>query len=168
LQDGAEVEIHPDRLERIVMSDEPLARETAAVNYEIVVAHGLDGGVGFGWNGLFIHNPFVDPQYGTFDVDPLEQYGDAYTESTFVTDPASARQMAQRQLREKATADLARYCLEHELPVTAVIRTAGGMKVAESHLESLSDEQIVAVWSYVDALVSDRARIDCLGRFDGE
>ena len=119
LQDGTETEVHPDRIESAgdheLMTDEELVRKTAKINYEIVITHGLsDAGVGFEWQGLFIHDPFTDPQYGAFPVNPAEQYGAAYFESVFVTDPAAALQMAQQQLRDRASEDLRRYCADHE------------------------------------------------------
>jgi hypothetical protein len=78
------------------MTVDELVRKTALLNYEIIITHGLtDGGVGFEWQGLFIHDPFADPQYGAFSVDPVEQYGDANTGSIFVSDPAKAFEMAQ-------------------------------------------------------------------------
>src|ERR1039457_3550996 len=126
------------------MTAEELARKTAAINYEIIITHGMDGGVGFEWHGLFIHAPFVDPQYGAFPVDPAQQYGEAYTGSIFVTDPASAFQAAQRQLREKASDDLSRYCVAHGLDAAAAIESVLGIDVAESDvaLEALTDEQV--------------------------
>jgi len=118
-------------LERTCMTAEGLARKTAAINYEIIITHGLsDGGVGFEWRGLFIHDPFADPQYGAFPVDAAQQYGEAYTESIFVTNPASALQMAQRQLREKASEDLRRYCGKHGLDAAAILETVCGVRVA--------------------------------------
>jgi hypothetical protein len=141
------------------MTAEEIIRTTAAINYEIVITHGLDGGVGFEWQGAFIHDPFSNPQYGAFDVDPIEQYGDAYTASIFVTDPTQALQMAQRQMRGRATADLGRYCVEHEVPATALIESVCGMRVADSRLTTLTDEQVVAVWSHVDDAASGSGKI---------
>jgi hypothetical protein len=134
------------------MTAEELARKTAAINYEIIITHGSDGGVGFGWDGLFIHDPFTDPQYGAFDVDPVQQYGDAYTQSIFVNDPASALEMAQQQLREKASDDLRRYCVAHDLDAAAVIETVCGVRVQKSDkvFGALTDEQVEAVWAHVD------------------
>jgi hypothetical protein len=135
------------------MTDEEMIRLTAQINYEIIVTHGLsDTGVGFEWHGLFIHDPFADPQYGAFPVDPTEQYGDAYRQSIFASNPANALALAQRQLREKATEDLVRYCTEHRLDAAAVIETVCGPRMPEvgSSLEMLTDEQIVKVWSHVD------------------
>ena len=64
------------------MNNDELVRRTVLLNHEIIITHGLtDGGVGFEWQGLFIHDPFTDPQYGTFPVEPTQQYGDAYTET---------------------------------------------------------------------------------------
>jgi hypothetical protein len=137
------------------MTAEELARKTAAINYEIIVTHGLsDAGIGFKWQGLFIHDPFTDPQYGAFPVDPAQQYGEAYTESIFVTDPATALQMAQRQLREKTGADLSLYCVEHGLDAAAVLESVSGINVPESDnaLEALTDEQVATVWSHVDGV----------------
>jgi hypothetical protein len=138
------------------MNAEESARKAAVINYEIIITHGLDGGVGFEWRGLFIHDPFTDPQYGAFPVDPAQQYGDAYTGSIFATNPASALQMAQQQLREKASDDLRRYCVEHGLDAAAVIETACGVRVQEtgSVFEALTDEQVEAVWAQVDGPAS--------------
>jgi hypothetical protein len=136
------------------MTGEEMARKTAALNYEIVITHGLDGGVGFEWQVLFIHDPYMDPQYGAFNVDPVRQYGDAYTGSIFATDPASALQMAQRQLRDKANADLRRYCTEHGEDAAAVIEFVTGVSVPvnENALEALTDAQAASVWAHVDGL----------------
>lgn len=143
------------------MTAEELARKTAAINYEIVITHGLDGGVGFEWQDIFIHDPFTDPQYGAFPVDPAQQYGDAYTQSLFVSDPASALQMAQRQLREKSSQDLRRYCIEHGLDAAAIIETVCGVRVMEffGPLKALTDEQVATVWSQVDGAVLASGRI---------
>lgn len=135
------------------LGDEELVSRAVALNYEIVVAHGLtDGGVGFEWEGLFIHDPFSDPQYGAFQVDPVSQYGAAYLGSIFVTDPATALQLAKRQLRASTSEDLTRYCEEHGLDATTVIAAIGGVEVMNSvkTLEELTDEQVVGVWSHVD------------------
>jgi hypothetical protein len=136
------------------MTADQLVRKTAAINYEIVITHGLDGGVGFEWQGLFIHDPFTDPQYGAFDVDPVRQYADAYTGSIFATDPANALQMTQRQLREKASEDLSRYCREHGQDAAAVTASVLGIDVpvSENALQALGDEQVAAVWAHVDGL----------------
>ncbi|HLK65054.1 MAG TPA: hypothetical protein VKU19_16540 [Bryobacteraceae bacterium] len=136
------------------MTADQLVRKTAAINYEIVITHGLDGGVGFEWNGFFIHNPFSDPQYGFFDVEPVQQYGDAYTGSIFATDPANALRTAQRQLRAKANKDLSRYCREHGQDAAAVIESVIGLNVLvnENALEAIADEQVAAVWAHVDGL----------------
>jgi hypothetical protein len=143
------------------MTAEELARKTAAINYEIIITHGLDGGVGFEWRGLFVHDPFTDPQYGAFPVDPTQQYGEAFTGSIFITDPASALEMAQRQLREKASADLLRYCVEHGLDAAAVIETVCGVKVMEigDPLEALTNEQAAKLWLHVDRAASASGRI---------
>jgi len=142
-------------LNRLVrtMTAEELARKTAVINFEIIVTHGLsDGGVGFEWHGLFIHDPFTDPQYGAFPVDPTQQYGDAYLNSILATDPAKALSMAQRELREKASVDLSRYCVEHGLDAAAVIETVCGVRVQKSDkvFGALADEQVEAVWAHVD------------------
>lgn len=143
------------------MTAEELARKTAAINYELIITHGLDGCIGFEWQGLFIHDPFVDPQYGAFPVNPAQQYGEAYTQSIFVTDPASALEMAQQQLREKASDDLRRYCVKHGLDEAAVIESACGVRVQEagSVLEALTDEEVATVWSHVDGAVLASGRI---------
>ena len=137
------------------ISDQELIRKTAAINYEIVISHGVsDAGVGFDWNGSFIHDPFTDPQYGAFPVDPAQQYGDAYTGSIFVTDPVYALQMAQRQLREKTNEDLSRYCVEHELDAAAVIEAACGLRVVHSvtPLEILTDDNAVDLVRHIPSL----------------
>jgi hypothetical protein len=143
------------------MTTDELARKTAAINYEIIITHGLDGGVGFEWQGLFIHDPFTDPQYGAFPVDPAQQYGEAYTGSIFFSDPVSALQMAQRQLREKANEDLSRYCAEHGLDAATVLESVCGTKVPEcgNALQSLTDEEVATVWSHVDGAVVGSGRI---------
>lgn len=138
------------------MTDEEMIRRTATINYEILITHGLsDSGVGFEWHGVFIHDPFTDPQYGAYPVDPVEQYGDAYTESIFVTDPKKALALAQRQLREKASEDLNRFCLDRELSgsgIVALVEAACGVRVPNSAnpLETLTDEQVGMVWAHVD------------------
>jgi hypothetical protein len=145
------------------MPNEELVRMTAEINYEIVITHGVsDAGVGFEWRGLYIHDPFTDPQYGAFPVDPVEQYGAAYLESVFATDPVTALQMAQRQLREKANEDLSRYCVDHQVDPAAVIATVCGVRVAESgnRLETLTDEQVSKVWSHVDGAASESGKIE--------
>src|ERR1039457_6838729 len=144
------------------MNNDELVRRTVLLNHEIIITHGLtDGGVGFEWQGLFIHDPFTDPQYGAFPLDPAQQYGEAYTGSIFVTDPANALPMAQRQLREKTGADLSRYCVAHGLDAAAVVESVCGMKVPEggSLLEALTDEQVASVWSHVDGAVVGSERI---------
>ena len=139
------------------MTDEEMARKAAALNYEIIVVHGVEGGVGFVWRETFIHNPFVDPQYGAFDVDPVEQYGAAYLESVFSTDPATALETARRQLRDKAGKDLARYRMDRRLSIpdiVATIEAVCGVRVPESDdlLATLTDEQVALVWSQVDGM----------------
>jgi hypothetical protein len=66
---------------------EDVIRQTARINYEIVIVQGLEDSVGFLWNDRFIYNPFTDPQYGAFPVNPAEQYGDTYQQSILATDP---------------------------------------------------------------------------------
>ncbi len=136
------------------MTNDEVARKAAEINYEIVITHGVEGGVGFVWQGTFIHDPFVDPQYGAFSVDPTQQYGDAYTESIFVTDPAKALQLAQQQLREKANDDLIAYCVEHELAAATVIESVCRVRAPESGnaLEGLTDAQVAMVWAHVDEI----------------
>jgi len=65
-------------------------------------------------------------------VDAAQQYEEAFMESIFVSDPASALQMAQRRLREKASEDLRRYCVEHGLDAAALVETACGVRVQEA------------------------------------
>jgi len=133
--------------------DDGMIRRTARINYQIVITHGLEGGVGFEWQGVFIHDPFTDPQYGAFPVDPAEQYGDAYRESIFATDPAKALEMAQRQLREKASEDLSRYCADDQLETLAIIETICGVQAQDDdQLTSLTDEQVAQLWSHVDGI----------------
>jgi hypothetical protein len=139
------------------MYSDEAARSAAEINFEIVVVHGLEARVGFEWQETFIHNPFVDPQYGAFDVDPVQQYGDDYLNSIFVTDPGKALESAQRQLRELAAEDIARYGEDHRLGVpdlVANIEAACGVRVPEADdlLEALSDEQVAKVWMYVENL----------------
>jgi hypothetical protein len=44
------------------MTNEEMARKAAEINFEIAIVHGLGGcKVGFEWHGLWIHNPYVDP-----------------------------------------------------------------------------------------------------------
>ena len=149
------------------MTDDELVRKTVLLNYEIIITHGLtDGGVGFEWQGLFIHNPFADPQYGAFAVDPVQRYGDAYMESIFATDPVKALELAQQQLRDNASGDLSRYRTDHGLNddgVIAIIDAACGVRVPNSAnpLEALTNEQVVLVWAHVDETVSGKARIEC-------
>jgi hypothetical protein len=88
--------------------------------------------------------------------DPVQQYGDAYTGSIFVTDPASALQTAQRQLREKTGEDLRRYCIDRGLNgdgIIAIIEAVCGVRVpnSASPLQALTDEQVALVWAHVDA-----------------
>lgn len=138
------------------MTNEEMIRKTAAINYEIIIAHGMaDGGVGFEWQGIFIHDPFVDPQYGAFPVDPIQQYGADYLESIFVQDPGSALQMARREMRGKANEDLIRHCSDSGLDaneILAVVRAACGVRVLPSAnpLEALADEEVARVWAHID------------------
>jgi hypothetical protein len=86
----------------------------------------------------------------------VQQYGDAYTGSIFVTDPASALQTAQRQLREKTGEDLRRYCIDRGLNgdgIIAIIEAVCGVRVpnSASPLQALTDEQVALVWAHVDA-----------------
>jgi hypothetical protein len=135
----------------MTMTNEEMARKTAAINYEIVITHGVEGAVGFVWHEIFIHDPLVDPQYGAFPVDPDEQYGTAYRQSIFATDPAKALGMAQQQLREKASEDLRRYCGDNQLDALATIESICGTRVAEAdQLGSLTDEQVARLWEHVD------------------
>lgn len=142
------------------MTTDQMAHEAAEINFEIVVAHGVvECKTGFVWRDTFIHNPFADPQYGAFDVDPVQHYGDAYLNSIFVTDPAKALQMAQQQLRDTAKDDIARYCEDHKLGLPEIIRTieaACGVLVPESDdlLETLTDEQVAKVWTHVDKITT--------------
>jgi hypothetical protein len=142
------------------MTDEEMIRKTAAINYEIIITHGVvDGGVGFEWRGLFIHDPFADPQYGAFPVDPVEQYGDAYLTSVFSTHPEGALRMAQQQLRTSASEDLRRYCAVHRLDADgamAIIEAACGIRELGSTIpmETLTEEQVARVWTYLEATAS--------------
>lgn len=141
------------------MTNDEIARKAADINYEIVITHGMEGGVGFVWNETFIHDPFVDPQYGAFPVDPVQQYGDAYRESIFAADPAKALEMARQQLRERASEDLGRYCADRGLNgdgIPAVIEAALGVQVPESDdlLENLTDEQVAQVWDHVEKITT--------------
>jgi hypothetical protein len=89
------------------MTDDELVRKTALLNCEIIITHGLtEGGVGFEWHGLFIHDPFADPQYGAFPVDPVQQYGDAYTGSIFVSRANSLPRVDARSGTRKTPAGL--------------------------------------------------------------
>ena len=36
-----------------------MAQMTADINFEIAIAHGVNGWIGFEWHGTFIHNPFA-------------------------------------------------------------------------------------------------------------
>src|ERR1043166_5565166 len=120
------------------MTAEQMARKAAEINFEIVITHGLKGGVGFLWREIFIHDPFVDPQYGAFPVDPAEQYGDAYRRSIFATDPAKALEMAQHQLRDRAREDFNRYCMDNQLDALATIENICEVQVPEAdYLTSL-------------------------------
>ena len=137
------------------MTTDQMAHQAAEINFEIVVTHGVvECKVGFVWRDTFIPNPFVDPQYGAFEVDPVQQYSDAYLNSIFVTDPAKALEMAQRQLRDTAKEDIARYCGDHKLDVPGVIEVACGVRVltteSEDLLETLTDEQVAKVWTLVE------------------
>ena len=140
------------------MTNDEMARKAAEINFEIVVAHGVvECKVGFVWRDTFIHNPFVDPQYGAFDVDTVQQYGDHYLNSIFVTDPAKALQIAQRQLRDTANEDIARYCVDRKLDVLDIIATieaACGVLVPESDdlLETLTDEQLTKLWRRIEEI----------------
>lgn len=139
------------------MTDEEIIRKTAAINYEIIITHGLmDGGVGFEWQGIFIHDPFVDPQYGAFPVDPVEQYGDAYLKSIFATEPAKGLQMARQQLRAKAREDLCRY-VEDKRVRHGIITTIGfvcGVKVLQPDdpFCTLTDQEVAQVWALIDGI----------------
>lgn len=137
------------------MTGEKMARKAVEINFEIVVAHGIgECKAGFEWHGTFIHNPFVDPQYGAFEVDPVQQYGDAYLNSIFATDPARALEMAQGQLRDWAKEDLARYCVDHDLDMITIIENACGVRVPETGnpLWTLTDEQVARVWRHVEEI----------------
>lgn len=130
------------RLERKNMTDEEMVRKAVAINCEIAITHGVDGGVGFEWRGTFIRDPFADPQYGAFPVDPAQQYGDAYLNSLFVIDPAKALKMARQQLRDKASEGLNRFYVNADGSI-AVIEAACGVRVPYSAdlLETLTYEQ---------------------------
>jgi hypothetical protein len=135
------------------VTDEDVIRQTARINYEIVITHGLEGGVGFLWKDTFIHDPFVDPQYGAFPVDPVVQYGDSYRQSIFVTNPTKVLETAQQQLRDKASEDLRRYCADNELDTLAIIETVCGVQVREDdQLRSLTDEHVAQLWAHVDGV----------------
>ncbi len=140
-----------------MISTSEMARRAAEINFEIFIRHGVgEGRVGFEWQETFIHNPFVDPQYGAFEVDPVEQYGDAYLESIFVIDPGEALRMAQQQLRERAGEDLIEY-LGRNMDVADIIETIAGVRVRESArlLATLTDKQVVRVWSHVDGIAEN-------------
>ena len=147
------------------MTELDMARQAAEINFEIVVAHGVvEGRVGFTWQDTFIHNPFVDPQYGAFEVDPVKQYGSAYLESIFVTDPARALALARDQLRATATEDLVRYCEDHKLQtadIIATIEAACGVKVSKCDdlLETLTDKQVAQVWTHVEKIIRSRSKL---------
>lgn len=88
-------------------------------------------------------------------MDPAQQYGEAYTNSIFVTEPDKALEMAQRQLREKAGEDLSRYCAHRGLngdEIIAIIEDLCGalVPIASRPLELLTDEQVAVVWTHVD------------------
>jgi hypothetical protein len=143
------------------LTEGEIAHRAAAINREIAEFHGVACQVGFEWQGLFIHNPFADPQHGASGVDPVQQYGGAYLSSIFVTDPAKALEIASRQLRDAANKDLVRYCVDHNLDVPGIISTVEAiwdLRVpdAEELLESLTDEQVAHVWAHVDEIVKTK------------
>lgn len=43
------------------MTDEEMVRKVVAINYEIVMTHGVEGGVGFVSNEIFIPWPIHGP-----------------------------------------------------------------------------------------------------------
>ncbi len=88
--------------------------------------------MGFEWEGLFIHDPFSDPQYVAFPVDPVAEYGAAYLGSIFVTDPATALKLAKRHLTAYTTEDLTRYCEKHGFDAAAIIAAVCGVEVMKS------------------------------------
>jgi len=136
---------------------EDTIRRTAQINYEIIITHGVvDCGVGFLWNDTFIHDPFADPQYGAFPVDPAQQCGDAYRQSIFVTDPAKALKVARQQLRERASEALSRYCVNNALDAFASVETICGVRVPEvDHLASLTDEQVGRLWAHIEGILEN-------------
>ena len=136
------------------MTDDELARKAAAINV-VILTHGLQCTVGFDWRDTFIHDPFADPQYGAFPVDPVQQYGEAYLKSIFVTDPATALRTARQQLRNAATQDLAAHCVQHHLTGEdriAVIASVVGVRTPDSDdlLSTLTDDQVAMAWAVVD------------------
>jgi hypothetical protein len=71
----------------------------------------------------------------------------------FAADPAKALEMAQQQLRDKASEDFRRYCVDNRLDALATIETVCGVRVPEvEHLISLTDEQMAQLWAYVDGI----------------
>lgn len=148
------VEPAPSPPRRNMTTDE-MARNAAQINFEVVIVHGLaDCKVGFVWHDTFIHDPFVDPQYGAFPVDPAKQYGDAYRQSIFATDPAKALEIAQQQLRDRASEDFSRYCVDNQLDALATIESVCGACVAEAGnpLATLTDEQVARLWAHVGGI----------------
>jgi hypothetical protein len=134
------------------MSEDP-AHQAAAISCTILI-HGVHPTVGFTWQDTFIHDPYHDPQYGAFAVDPVQQYGDAYQQSIFVTDPVTALKTARRQLREAVCQGIKEYCVQHRVPRTeliALLQDAIGTPVPDADpLATLTDDQVAAVWSLVD------------------
>lgn len=130
-----------------------LVRNTARINF-VILAHGEQPVVGFTWRDTFIHDPFADPQYGAFTVDPVRRYGDAYLYSVFSTDPSGALRCAQEQLRAAAARDVVRYCSQ-DLPLSGdpagISPLACAVSLtADDALAALSDEQVMTVWASVD------------------
>jgi hypothetical protein len=84
----------------------------------------------------------------------MQQYGEAYLLSIFVTDPAKAFHMAQMQLRAKASTDLTRFCLDNKQSAVAAIEIACGARVPgdDHQLAALNDEQVGLLWAHVDPL----------------
>lgn len=147
------------------MTGEEAAREAAAINFEITIAHGLgDCRVGFVWRDIFIHDPFTDPQYGFYYVDSVCQYGEAYLNSIFATDPSKALESAEQQLRDEAHRDFAAYCIDHNLDVADQINAveeASSVRVPESDdlLATLTDGEVARVWAHVDQVATKKCRI---------
>jgi hypothetical protein len=134
-------------------TNDELVRNATAIN-NLILTHGVQCAVGFDWQDTFIHVPFADPQYGAFPVDPVQQYGDAYLQSVFVTDPTIALNAARQQLRDAAAQDLTTYCAQHRIErgdLVAII-DAVGVRVPESDdvLSTLTDDQVATVWAVVD------------------